>query len=119
MLFQDAVVNEARFKVQWDKKSFYRQRMKRTQNNSIANPSSSASSFSCSFINNRSLKKTLMHCQRFLLKDQKLFKVWKSKTRVTSCQLRVQICELRVQINELRVEIHELQATINANVKCL
>ena len=29
---------------------------------------------------------------------------WKSKTKVTSCELRVQIYELRVQIYELRVQ---------------
>ena len=34
---------------------------------------------------------------------------WKSKTRVTSCELRVQIYELRVQIYELRVQLHDLR----------
>ena len=29
------------------------------------------------------------------------FIVWKSKTRVTSCELRVQMPELRVQIHKL------------------
>ena len=34
--------------------------------------------------------------------------LWKSKARVTSCELRVQIYELRAQIHELRVQIFEL-----------
>ena len=38
---------------------------------------------------------------------------WKSKTRVTSCQLRVQMFELRVQIHEFRVQIHKLQVQIH------
>ena len=33
---------------------------------------------------------------------------WKSKTRVTSCELQVHIYKLRVQIHELQVQIHEL-----------
>ena len=33
---------------------------------------------------------------------------WKSKTRVTSCELGVQIYESRVQIHKLRVQIHDL-----------
>ena len=40
---------------------------------------------------------------------------WKSKTRVTSCELQVQIYELRVQIYELRVQKqqnHELNSKI-------
>ena len=38
---------------------------------------------------------------------------WKSKTRVTSCELRVKIYELRVQIHELRVQIYEERVQIH------
>ena len=36
-----------------------------------------------------------------------LYRLWKSKTRVTSYELRVQIHELQVQIHKLRVQIHK------------
>ena len=39
--------------------------------------------------------------------------LWKSKTRVTCCELQVQIYELRVQIHESRVPIYELRVEIH------
>ena len=39
--------------------------------------------------------------------------MWKSKTRVTSCDSWVQIYELRIQSNELRVQIHKLLVQIH------
>ena len=56
---------------------------------------------------NKEYNIVILFAKRWQNFDQKLFEnqtptlTWKSKTRVTSCELRVQIYELQVQIHEL------------------
>ena len=50
---------------------------------------------------------------KYLMTFEIISNKWKSKTRVTSCELRIRIYELRVQIHELPVQIDELRVQIH------